>query len=203
MAPIHDTDLAEERWSQGEWEHYELWEKIEIRLRRKKLLWIGLTLLVFLAISSIPIILDRAPKWAALALTRRLSEEIISLKRESAVIKQALRIRFRPASLDFVIEKSSRCADSHWARLREGTLALRSGQSDSYSVMTSQQGSEFDVPGLVQNFCYDPLSGSDTAQKTGEVAGFGVIPVKDLAEKRSDRMSLLILSGASAEISFE
>ena len=50
MVPIHDTDVAEERWSQAEWENYELWEKVELKLKRKKQLWILATFLVFLAL---------------------------------------------------------------------------------------------------------------------------------------------------------
>ena len=34
MVPIYESDVAEERWSKSEWNHYELWEKVEQRVRR-------------------------------------------------------------------------------------------------------------------------------------------------------------------------
>jgi hypothetical protein len=80
MVPIHDTDLAQERWSQTEWEHYELWEKLEAKFRRRKAVWIGAAVLLFFVLSSVPILIEHWPKWIALGANRKLSEEINRLK---------------------------------------------------------------------------------------------------------------------------
>jgi hypothetical protein len=206
MAPVHNTDLADERWSQAEWEHYELWESVEVRLRRRMWLCIALTAVVFIALSSVPIIIDRAPKWTALSLSRHLSQQVTSLKRETAELKQSLRIRFEPGTLNYVVERAARCADSSsssWTRVRQGSLASKTSHADGYALLSPEQGAALNLPGLAHSFCYDPLAGADTAQKSGQLSGFGIVPVKDLAESRSDRVSLLLLRGSSAEMSFE
>src|SRR5262245_34313847 len=94
MVPIHDTDVASERWSKAEWEHYELWEKIEQRYRRRRRLWILGTVAVFVALSSIPVIMDRWPHWASVTASRKLASEINALKRDASIEHQAFRLRF-------------------------------------------------------------------------------------------------------------
>src|SRR5437868_6887859 len=110
MVPVHDTDIAAERWSKAEWQHYELWEKIEIRLRRRKWLWITATVSVFMGLSSIPIVLDRSPKWLTLRLSRKLAQEINWMKREAGIEQRAFRLRFvSGTTLSYVVETSAHC----------------------------------------------------------------------------------------------
>src|SRR5579885_1751897 len=110
MAPIHETDLAAERWSKAEWSHYELWEKLELKLRRRKLIWISGTIVVFLALSSVPIIIDRAPKWTAMSISRRLAQVINGMKSEASLKHQPYRIRFAPdGSLAYQVERVPSC----------------------------------------------------------------------------------------------
>ena len=68
MVPIHDTDLAQERWSQTEWEHYELWEKLEVKLSdvARPSGSAPLPFLLFFILSSVPILIEHWPKWIAL-----------------------------------------------------------------------------------------------------------------------------------------
>jgi hypothetical protein len=211
MVPIHDTDIAHERWAQAEWQYYELWEKVEVKLRRRKALWIIATLLVFLGLSSVPILVDRWPKWTALSANRKLAQQIGLLKAEvgapSVSDHQAFRVRFNPDHrLTYTVEKVETCADPIGAAstsvVRTGDL-LRQAHLNDYVLLNPAQGKELGVPGLVDSFCYDSLSGSTATAKDEAISGFGIVSVKDLAEKRTDRISLLIFKGPLAELSFE
>lgn len=204
MVPIHDTDVAEERWSKAEWENYELWEKIEVRLKRRKLLWIGATVFVFLLISSIPILLDRWPKWVTLSATRKLAQEINLVKREAGIEHRAIRLRVN-TDLSFTIEKVSSCADIlPGPAIREGTL-VKASSVGQYLLLSSSMADRLGIPGLASTFCYDSLQGA-SALPSDTWQGFGIIPASDannLAEPRLDRVSSLLLHGPSAELSFE
>ena len=197
MAPVHDTDLAEKRWNEAEWGHYELWEKIELRFRRRKQLWISGTVVLFLLISAVPIVRDRMPKWTTLAQSRRLGEEVNQIKLEASRARSPYRIRFE-SGVEFKVEKLMKCSDLGGVLVRSGNLGL----GDSV-VLTGAQGADLSIPGLTHQFCFDPLSGSEAASSVAPLLGFGLISSHDLAEKRTDRLSILLLSGASAEAAFE
>jgi hypothetical protein len=205
MVPIHDSDIAEERYAAAEWQHYELWEKIEIKLKRRRNLWIAATILVFLMLSSIPILIDRWPKWTSLRATRRLGEQINELKRLAGTENQAYQIIFSPdRKLSYTLLKVPSCIAPIFPGtvVRTGSL-LKSSVLDEFELISPEEGSGFAIPGLVESFCYDPLAGSRTTSQVDSISGFGIIPVKDLTEHRLDRISLLIFKGPSAEISFE
>ena len=59
------------------------------------------------------------------------------------------------------------------------------------------------MQGFAQSICYDYLSASDVVFRGESLAGFGVMPVNDLAEKRMDRLAIMIAAGPLAEITFE
>lgn len=202
MAPLHDTDVATERWNQSEWRSYELWEKVEQRNRRRRNLWIAGTAFVFLALSSIPIIRDRGPKWRSLSAIRQLSQEINAIKTLAAVQHAAFRVRLEGDSgLKLSVERLSSCQAGDAVPVR--TVALRGASPEDYQWVGPEHASRVGLTGLVREFCYDYLGGSGALQQGKELAAFGVMPVKDLTEGRSDRIALLILSGPSAEVSFE
>jgi hypothetical protein len=203
MAPIYESDIAEERWSKEEWKNYELWEKVEVRLRKRKWGWIAGTIALFLVLSSVPIVMDQAPKWGALVGVRQLAQEVNRLKRDASIDHVAYRLRFSdPAHLSYVIERSSSCSDPVHTVVRTGSL-MAGRWAHGYAVMTRSIGQGLGVPGLVESFCYDYLAGSDAVLAGSPTVGFGISPVKDLAEARMDRVAILLLSGPSAEISFE
>jgi hypothetical protein len=214
MVPIYDSDIAEERWSEAEWSHYELWERVEQRIRKHNRIWIAVTLFVFLLLSSIPIMIEQRPKWRTLSAVRRLGQEINQIKREAALSREAYRIRFEGSgSLSYVVETAPHCSgpgsgvggasgDSPVFRpLRSGSL-LKSDAA-SYALLSREQGNQLNVPGLLESFCYDPLTGSSTSSGGEGVAGFAVVPVNDLAAGRIDRLSVILLSGPSVDLSFE
>ncbi len=200
MVPIHDTDVAEERWSKAEWERFELWEKVEVRLRRRKLLWILGTVVLFMSLSSIPIVWDRKPKWRTLSVARQLAQEINHLKGEASLAHQAYRIRFvAGGDFDYRVERAASCKPGEASTIvREGIIAT---PAEGVRLLDAEQGSKLDIPGLVTELCYDPLS--DSPESEGALRAFGVIPANDLTDHRADRVSIVLLKSEIAEASFE
>ena len=202
MVPIHDTDLADERWKQGEWRHYEFWEEVETRLRHKKKMWIGVVVALFLLLLSYPVIKDRMPKWRALQMTRELARQIGFLRRMAVVERVPMRLRFTDTEqLKFVIEKVKNCQDPSSHIVQAGALADPSA-FNSYRLLTPELGQRFGFNKLIDQYCFEPHSGGVTSPLTLGETGFAVIPVKDLADGRSNRIAVLLLQGNQLEISF-
>lgn len=203
MAPIYDSDLAEERYSKDEWSRYELWEKVEIRLLRRKRLWITGAFLGYLCLSSIPVVMDRLPKWTSLAAMRRLAFEVNRIKLEAGVSHAAYRIRFMGGgSLEYSVERLPNCSGGAVEVVRSGEL-IYGTEAKQYSLVSPEQGLVMGIDGFVDSICYDYLAGSDVVLRGKALAGFGIMPVNDLTSNRMDRLSTLLVSGPSAEISFE
>ena len=220
MVPIHDTDVAEERWSKGEWENYELWEKVEVRLRRNRRVWIGATVLVFLALSAIPIVMDRWQKWATRELAKDLALEINRVKKDAAISRTPLRLVITSQDkFEFSVSQVSSC-DNKTPQINGPTFpnspatplpkpSVRTGVlaggkwEGRFTVINSEQAEKLGIPGIVNEYCYDPYQGSSVESKPLDAVGFGIIPVKDLTENRIDRLTVLLLTGASADISFD
>lgn len=206
MVPIYESDVAEKRWSEAEWEHYELWEKVERRLRRKKLLWILATAAVFVGLSSVPVVMARGPRWRALAASRRLAQRIGLIERRAALEHVAYRIRFDGGgSLAYEIETAPACDSAQFSRVTSGVLA-----SGGMELLNPARARALDIPGAVEEFCYDPLRGSDLYSRGQSPAAFVILPdpppVTDLTApnaRRSEQAALVLLTGESAEISFE
>ncbi|MEO7162095.1 MAG: hypothetical protein ABI041_04175 [Bdellovibrionia bacterium] len=203
MVPIHDTDVGEERWSKSEWENYELWEKVELRLKRQKRLWVFATAATVIFFSAIPTVVDRWPKWKTRSAARYLAQEINRMKRVASIERASYRLQFAEgAKFEYFIEKVKDCKVMSGALVRSlpvNSIAMEEG----YTLIPPKTGQELGIPGLIHSFCYDYLAGSVISEYPNSVAGFGIISVKDLAEKRLDRISLLLLSGPSADVSFD
>ena len=203
MAPIYDTDLATERFAKDEWNSYELWEKTEVRFQRRKRIWVAAAFVAFLFFSSIPVVMDRLPKWKSLGAARRLAQEINQIKRDAGRAHAAYRIRFLgEGSLDYVVEQSSNCSEPSSKRERSGQL-LKGEDIGQYILVGPSQGGELGIRGFTESICYDYLSGSDVVLRGDTLVGFGIIPVNDLTQKRTDRLAVVLTSGPSAELSFE
>lgn len=203
MAPIYESDIAEKRWSETEWNNYELWEKVEVRLRRIRRLWISGAVLVFLLISSIPIVQEQRPKWMALAASRALADEVNRLKRDASIEHLPHRIRFaEDGSLRFIVEKMETCSSEVPLSVRTGELVSEPRLS-RLKILNPETGAKAGVPGVLTAFCYDPISGSEPAKAGTGISGFAIIPGDDLSNNRFDRLSVLLLSGPSSEISFD
>jgi hypothetical protein len=203
MVPIHDSDVGEQRWAKSEWENYELWEKVESKLKRKKRLWILATALTVISFSAIPSVMDRWPKWKTRRAARYLAQELNRLKRDASIGRAAYRLQFEPGKeFRFKVEKLKDCKATQGEFVRESHfedyLPL-----EEYTIIPPDRGGSLGVPGLLRSFCYDYLMGSVIEPFPGKIAGFGIIFVKDLADRRLDRSSILLLSGPSADLSFE
>ncbi|MGK5087774.1 hypothetical protein WDW86_09465 [Bdellovibrionota bacterium FG-2] len=211
MVPIYDTDLAEERYAREEWRHVELWEKLEIQFRRRRKLWIVLAIILFLGLSSVPVVWESAPRWAALNAARKLAYEMSRVKRQAGLEHAPYRIIFdSDGSLQYGIETVSSCIKGENPKLvRRGRLVGESKLSD-FVLLTPAQGEKAGLPNLVRIFCYDPLLGAQFASPDHLAASFAIAPAKDLTitpagQELTDheRIALLLFQGQSAEISFE
>ncbi|MFZ9595946.1 MAG: hypothetical protein ACO3A2_07700 [Bdellovibrionia bacterium] len=204
MAPIHDTDVGEERWLRSEWENYELWEKLELRLKRQKRLWIFCTFITFMVLSAVPILMDRWPKWKTRSVVRNLAQHINQLKKHAAIQRAPLRFTLtQPAEGKFLIEKVTHCSQSLGSEVIQSGSLWNESSSAQVTFLTPEQGEALGVPGLTRSFCYEPLLGASVSGPSDFIQGFAVMPVTDLTERRMDRLSVLLLSGILAEATFE
>lgn len=202
MVPIHDTDLADERWKQGEWKHYEFWEEVETRFKRKKKLWIVIVLVLFFILSAYPVVQERIPKWRALRAARELARTMSLLRRQAIVEKAIFRLRFPdPTQPRYIIEKLRSCQDVSGPVVQKGLLIDEIFLSQ-LAIMNHEMGQQFGFNKLIEQYCFDPLRGNSTFPLELEEAGFAFIPVKDLAKGRSDRIAVLLLQGYRSEITF-
>jgi hypothetical protein len=207
VVPIHPTDLAENRWKSAEWEHYELWEKLEKRAQRKRRIWIAATVVVFLAISAIPVVKDRWLKWSALKVARLLSQQMNEMKRDAMVARTPHRL-ILVDHLGVRIEPVTQCeghspSSANSAALPAGSVRQVDFGFPELKWLEPADGERWGVPGLVREYCFDPLKGGGAAAKGLPVIGLGVAPKADLTEDRSDRMAVIFVSGPSAEVAYE
>ncbi len=211
MVPIYDTDLAEERYAREEWRHFELWEKLEAQFRRRRKLWVVLAILVFLGLSSVPVVWESSPRWVALNSARKLAYEMSRVKRQAGLDRTPYRIIFdADGSLQYGIETVSSCLKGENPKLvRRGRLLGEAKLSD-FVLLSKEQGEKAGLMNLVRTFCYDPLAGTEYLKPDHPVAGFAIAPAKDLTITPAgqdltnhDRVALLLFQGQSAEISFE
>jgi hypothetical protein len=204
MAPIYDTDQAEDRWLKAKWDQYELWNKVELRLRRQKRLWIISTFIVFIMICSIPVFMQKWPKWVGMFAARELALLVNQIKKDAGLKHLAFEISFDfNQTLKFQIHKKNTCDEVGPGQLVQSGYVLDELLLGSYVLIGAETGEKLGIPGLKTKFCYDPMSGSTVTSKTDDVIGFGIIPAKDLTDNRSDRVSILLLTGPNAELSFE
>ncbi len=203
MCPIHDTDSPEERWSKAEWEHYELHEKLEARAHRKRRWVIASCFVLFIGLSAVPVVMDRAPQWLALRAARELGENFSRLKREAGTRKLALRVTIDPAQvLRLRVEQAESCTSERFEPDSEFELLAGDSRRDQLGWIEPAKGREAGIPGLLSRICFDPYLGSEATPQSTSVAGFGIAPVRELTET-PERYSVVVLTGPSAEISFE
>ena len=77
-----------------EWRTFELYEKIRVRERRKKLLISSLALILFFTLCAVPVVEERSPKWLSLRAAQRLSIEVEKLKTLAIHEKKPAKISF-------------------------------------------------------------------------------------------------------------
>lgn len=197
MDSNRDSDLAKDRWIEEEWRSFELWEKLEQKQRKRTRLWIIGTAILFVLLSAIPVFMIRGPQWRGAHLSKELALLLSSLKRDAALDHAAYRVRFLgDGSLSYVVEKVVDCRSEASVTVRQGTLLARDWAGE-YRLLSPSQAESFQIPGIVETFCYDSLDGA-----TDSVSGFALIPVKDLTEGRTDRVSVVLVRGVNADLKF-
>ena len=203
MVPVFETDLKDRENPSVDWKHYELWEKIEQRRRKAKRLWILATLFVSLCLLSVPTVIENRPKWRARALSRALALRIVRMKTDASNRRLPQQIVFsQDGSLSYKVETVQRCGGELLNSIEGYPETLGGASSDEFRLLNSEQGIALGIPGLVASFCYDPVEEAPGLKQDESVLGFGFITVKDLSDQRSDRVSIVLLRGKSAEISF-
>ncbi len=212
MVPVHESDVAENRWKDDEWRQFELWERIELRLRRKKT-WIILAVaFVFIAILGAPVIEDRLPKWHALNAMRILAVRANQMKVDAAALGVPLRLRIEDSAdgPQYVIERVDQCdtnrgfsngiVEAKSARVWGGGPLFESPErAHEFVVFEPKFASALGLERVTTAVCYDPLG-----TEAGEgIRALGILSAKDLTEKRLDRVAFLNFSGLFAEIDFD
>ncbi len=202
MTPIHESDQAEKRWETTEWSHYELWEKVEIRLRRRKYAWIGATALLFVLLASVPVVRAQLPKWGTLSEARRFSERINTIKREA--IRSQTRLRLKVVSpTEFEFGPVAECrADAPYV----GAWSRSRLSSDEVRFLPAEEGVAIGVPGITPSYCFSPWekAPSSLIPSLGEEAPsaiFAFSPATDVMDLTS--VSIVVLEGAHEEPRFE
>lgn len=208
MVPIYDSDVAEKRWAQKEWEQYEFWEDVEARNRKIRRRWVGFAIVLFLIFSSIPVALVRFQKWKGVRLARQLSITLNEFKRDAALGRQAIRVIFEASDpLVLKVERLENCESS--AAISMSTVAL--DRSEGFAFLLPIESSRFELNGVLSGLCFDPLRGLYFSEgKEYRLAsliqgskGVVILPANDLTEGRSERLTVIGVRGESAEISFE
>ncbi len=214
MVPIHDTDLAEKRWSDSEWRQFELWDKIEVRLRRRRRRWSILAGALFLLLASVPTVVQRWPKWASLHAARRIAEEINAAPNPPLLHARAFRLVFeRDEGMAFSVYEAPSCESPSdaWRLVRQGRL-LTSGLgrlvSKRLRVLDNGSGVDLGIPGLTRDYCASggaPFGEGVVAPERSEhsVRGIAVIQDRDQSEKNISRISVVSLTGPQDEVDFE
>lgn len=207
MDPLYQSDLApsseNERWAKAEWRSFELWERIEARLIRRKRIIIASTVFLFLLLSSVPVVQDRLPAWRARMVVRDLAREISRVQVLAGISHSAIRLKFVDRKkMAFQVTGHSDCSKSDGFFIRSGVLKSHS----ELQILSRDQESRFDLANLIEDFCFHSRDGASFSQfkdSSVQAMGVAVLPASDVDAARSDRISLLVLSGSSAEISYE
>jgi hypothetical protein len=178
----------------------ELYEKIVVRERRKKIILIVLAFSIFLFLSGIPVYQERFPKWDSLRAAKNIAVELEKVKTAALKLKKPLQFSVLENG-KIKIEQVSNCNPvATGSRVVEETLPEKSWMHSTSKVTLMQEidAKKFNLGMAVQQICFDPVSGLSSPQSKKV---FVVVPVKDLAESRLDRASYVELESATAKIS--
>lgn len=203
MVPIHESDVAENRWKEADWRQFELWERIETRLKRKKTWTVLVVILVFITILSVPIFQDRLPKWKALSAMRALAVKANRMKVDAASLGVPLQLRLEDSEKGplFVIEKVDSCALGANAQVRSGGQVFSDEEvGKAYRVLGPENATGLGLERVSRSLCYDPAPSGMSDPST---RALGILTAKDLTESRLDRIAFLNFSGLFAEIDFD
>lgn len=176
----------------------ELEEKVVIRERRKKILLIILSFILFFVLCSFPVYEERLPKWESLAAARLIAVEVEKMKTESIQSQKPVQLTvFQNGKL--IVETVSKCGDSLSS---VGLKVIREVQwkpeNRALSILIPEKAKEMKLSRVVEGFCFDPVLGLPQPEQKKVLI---ILPVKDLSVSRLDRASYLEVESTTAEIS--
>ena len=178
----------------------ELHEKIVVRERRRKAVLIGIAMILFFFVCGIPVFNERLPKWKSLKAARALAVEAEKMKTEAIRLKKALELKVLAdghLEIQSVVDCESKTPQSIGSQ--ESTITKNwHEESENLTVMDQQTAKKMKIGFVVENICFDPVSGLELPKNKKVMI---VLPVKDLAESRMDRASYIELESSSAKIS--
>jgi hypothetical protein len=205
MAPLHDSDIPENRWKDSEWKYFVLWEKLEHQIQKRKRWIVGFTVLLGLGILSIPTIQSRYSKWLGLSIMRRFAVEVHRAEMESSRQRTSILVQLMKDSgaIWILSEAVGSCYDFTERREISRVQLSTPAQGRRFDVLTEGLAMNLSLQNLSQQFCYDPEKGQVMKSSNAPFTALGLIPVKDLSEKRLDRVTILRVTGPQASLSFE
>lgn len=204
MVPIHESDVAENRWKDSEWNSYELWEAVELRERRRKLWMIGLSCFLGLFILALPIYKEKSPKWDGLQIARRLADRLLDVRRDASHAQKRFLVKVSQDNAGRIIgqvysdEAGDVCAGSQVRELQPVfTFPVVEDAQDTIQLITPDLAVGMGLSGVDNSICFDPL-----LESSGDLKTFAFIPVKDLTVGARHRISTLAVLDA-ASFSFD
>jgi hypothetical protein len=79
-----ESDVAENRWKESEWNSYELWEVVELRERRRKAWMVSLSIALGLFVLAFPIYAEKTPKREGLRYARLLADRLLDIRKDAS-----------------------------------------------------------------------------------------------------------------------
>jgi hypothetical protein len=178
-----------------EWRNFELYEKIRLRERRKRIWTIATAVVLFFILCSVPVVRERGPKWQSLHAALELSLLLEHMKTRAIQEKRAATLRF-PSQGAFRIDFVEDCAGKKSPVLeKEGSWSDSSGD---LKVLDAGELQKYSISLGAGELCFDPVFGLEGVKSRLVLV---VAPVKDLAEGSLERASYVELEGESAKIS--
>ena len=203
MAPLHDTDLAENRWTQAEWNDFELWEKLEARQKKIRKQWIVLTAVLFCLLSSVPIVMDQWARWSAINSARQLGQLIDQVKVTSISEKSAYQVRVEQVAPPTVlVEKITQCGPGGSVMSSERQVLQTRWPWYSTRLLTPQDHRALNLTYSSEVFCFDRLTGHSQATSAFVFVAEKDLSATGLTDDLKDRLGVLILEGAEAQVQF-
>jgi hypothetical protein len=144
-----------------------------------------------------------------LSAARELSQLLTTLKREAGEKQHAFRITLieqapvEDASLGALaleIAWGPSCRSPLFLSQQVAVLGAQPSGRPTLQWVASARAREAGIPNVLQRWCYDPIEGSEQTPQAEDLAAFMITSVNELS---LDRSSTVLVSGPSAEISFE
>lgn len=177
------------------WAETELYEKQRIRKIRKNAALIALTMLIFFGLTAIPVIQVRYPAWRTFKAARIISEHLEQIKVDAISKKRPIRLDWNESGTEYKETWVKSCTDTTGEVRNTWSLPHA---AESYVIVNKLRAQDLEISAIEDFFCFDPLSGFFGIPQQATA----IIPVKDLTEKRLDRVSYVIVDALSAKISF-